>query len=426
VPVESRSRTAGLARYLAAATLVRAADAGAVVGLILLALAPDRRAAAGPAIGGLLAAALTAPHLLGPLIANRLDRARDGRGLLAASYLLYAAGLAVGSVAVGRAPVAFALLAVAVAGACGPLLTGGLSSRLAGIAGPGERAQRRAQGWDAVTYGVGGTAGPAAVAALSALAGAQWALLGLCAAAAVAAGLTLTLPATVAREPVATGEGTASAATSVRAGLGLLLTSGALRRVSTLTMLGALGMGALPLAAVALGTSLTGQAGAGATLTMATGAGSLIGSLLVTGFPLRGEPESLARRLSAVVVGVTAGAALAPTFGLSLAAFVLIGAANAVSFTATLAARSTYAPPSVRAQVFVTSAGLKVAMSSAGSALAGVGIGAGLGGRALLLAAGAAAAVGVLIAVADRWLERRRSPQPITRTANAARRSARR
>jgi preprotein translocase subunit Sec61beta len=128
-------QSSGLVRYCAAAVLVRASDAGAVAGLILLAVDPDLRTAAGPAVGGLLVAALTAPHLLGPWIANRLDRAGDGRGLLAGSYLVYAVALAAGSLAVGRVSVVVPLVLVGLAGCCGPLLTGGLSSRLTAIAG---------------------------------------------------------------------------------------------------------------------------------------------------------------------------------------------------------------------------------------------------------------------------------------------------
>ncbi|MFT7874264.1 MFS transporter, partial [Amycolatopsis sp. A24] len=63
----------GLLRYLTAAVLVRGADSGASVGLLLL--AADRHQPA--ATGGLLVAALTAPHLAGPWLAVRLDRARD-------------------------------------------------------------------------------------------------------------------------------------------------------------------------------------------------------------------------------------------------------------------------------------------------------------------------------------------------------------
>src|SRR4051812_34425569 len=82
-------------RYLAAATLARGADGGAAVGLVLLAAA----AHAGAAAGGLLAAGLTAPHLLGPWAARRLDRARDGRRVLAAAFAGYAAALAAATMA---------------------------------------------------------------------------------------------------------------------------------------------------------------------------------------------------------------------------------------------------------------------------------------------------------------------------------------
>ena len=397
----------GLLRYGAAAVLVRMADAGAVVGLVLLAVDPARRASAGPAVGGFLAAALTAPHLLGPWIAARLDRAEDGRALLAASYLLYAGALAAGSVAVGRAPVVVPIVAVVLAGSCGPLLTGGLSSRLAGIAGPDERAQRRAQGLDALTYGIGGTAGPAVVAGLSASAGPLPALLALSGASVLGAALTLTLPVRV-RGPAR------PSVVGVRAGLAPLVTSGPLRRVTTMTLLSAFGGGAMPLAAVALATGLVGRAGPGATLIVADGLGSLAGSLAVTAFPLRGEPDRQARwHFVAVAIGI-AGCALAPTLALALVGFALVGVASATAFTVTLAARSAYAPPSARAQVFVTSAGLKVAMASAGSALAGVGLGAGLGGRGLLLASALVTAAGVLAAGVDRGLSRRANRSPGT------------
>jgi hypothetical protein len=82
-----------------------------------------------------------------------------------------------------------------------------------------------------------------------------------------------------------------------------------------------------------------------------------------------------------------------------------MGLVNAIAFTATLAARTKYAPPYARAQVFVTSAGLKVALASVGAAVTGMA--AGLGGRALLLIAAAITATSVLAAVADRVFGRR-------------------
>jgi hypothetical protein len=381
------------ARYLVAATLARAADAGAAVGLVLLAVSPATGLQHGVGAGGLLAAALTAPHLLGPWVARRLDRARDGRRVLAAAFAAYGIALAAASLGLGRIPFAVVLLAVVAAGACGPLLTGGLSSRLASIAGGG-----RAEGWDAVTYGLAGTLGPALVAVLASATTALAALLTLAAAALLGAAVTLTLPRT--------GSSAAAAddVLTVRKVLRLLVACGPLRRVGVATMLSAASFGALPVVAVVLGPALTSHASAGASLVAAFGLGNLAGSGLVTAFPLRAEPERLTTRWAAVMGAALGVCALAPSYPLALAAFGLAGASNAPFFTATLAARSRYSPAPARAQVFVSLAGAKVAMTSAGTALAGA---AGGAGPRTLLAAGAALTLGAAAAtVLDRRLSR--------------------
>jgi hypothetical protein len=430
-----------LARYLAAATLARAADAGAAVGLVLLAVSPAAGVHHGVGTGGLLAAALTAPHLLGPWVARRLDGARDGRSVLAAAFAAYGVALAAASLGLGRVPLAFVVLAVGAAGACGPLLTGGLSSRLAGIAGSGRRARvtdtaasgreagpagdntasgrredpagaasgrqedpagdagsGRAEGWDAVTYGLAGTLGPALVAVLASATTPLVALLTLAAAAVVAAAVTLTLP------PAEPHAAAAQDALTVRAALRLLVARGPLRRVGLATMLTAASFGALPVVAVMLGPDLTSRASAGASLVAAFGLGNLAGSGLVTAFPLRGEPERLTTRWVAVMGAALGLCAFSPSYPLALAAFVLAGASNAPFFTATLAARSRYSPARARAQVFVSLAGMKVAMASAGTALAGAASGA---GPRVLLAAGAALTLG---AAAATVLDRRHRP----------------
>lgn len=407
-----RKEARGLVRYFLAALLVRGADSGATVGIVLLALDTSRHAGGGAAAGGLLAAALTAPHLFGPWLAHRLDRARDSRRLLAGAFVLYAVALACTALSVGRVPLGVSLCTTAVAGCCGPLLTGGLSSRLAALAGAGERAQRRAQGWDAMTYGLGGTLGPALVAGAAALTGPREALLALCVAAAGAAGITITLP-----HDRPDGRSTAPTP-SVREGISLLFRHPALRRVTILTLVSALELGALPVIATTYGPHLAHHAAAGAVLTTALGLGSLAGSLLVTAVPLRGDPEVWARRLFALLAGTTVLAACAPTYGTALAGFVLVGVANALSFTSTLASRSAYAPPGARAQVFVTSAGLKVALTSVGTAATGAA--AGLGGRTLLLLAAGATTLAVLLALADQLATSRRplaSPQVAGRRA---------
>lgn len=398
--VDTRASVGGLARYLSAAVLVRTADGGAAVGLVLLALDPGLRLRNGAVIGGALAAALSAPHLLGPWVGRLLSRARDGRRTLAAAYVIYAGALAAGALAVGRLPAFVALAVVVVAGCCGPLLTGGLSSRLAGIAGPSEHSQRRAHGWDAVTYGLGGTAGPAVVAGLGALSGPLAALLGLSAAAAAAALLTLTLPRGD------SGQSAAEKAPGIWRSVGLLVSYGPLRRVTTMTMWTAIGIGAMPVIAATLGPQLTGRHGSGATLTLALGLGSLAGSGFVTIFPLRGEPEVLAFRnvLGMAVVGALC--ALAPDYPLALAGFALMGVASAVFLTATLAARSAYTSPEARTQVFVTTVGLKVTLGAVGSVAAGAM--AGLGDTLLLLFTAALAGCAALMVLTDRFLTRPR------------------
>lgn len=81
-------RTSGpgaLARYVFAATLVRSADGGAVVAIVLLA-----HACGIPGwLSALLRASITARHSLGPFIARRLATARDGRKVIAFSAVLH-------------------------------------------------------------------------------------------------------------------------------------------------------------------------------------------------------------------------------------------------------------------------------------------------------------------------------------------------
>lgn len=354
-----------LTHYTAAATLARSADGGAAVGLVLLAASPAAHLHRPAFVGGMLVTCLTGPHLLGPPIARRLDRARDGRRVLAAAFCLYGLALAAAVLCVGRAAIAAVAAFVVVAGACGPLLTGGLSSRLAALVGPDERTQRRAQGWDAVSYGVGTTAGPGAVTAIAAATTAQMSLLVLSAVAVLAAGLVLALPRAGDRQ-VPTRE-----VLTVRQALRFIAASGPLRRVTYTTMVASVPTGAVPVVAVAFAGHLAAGSISGAVLVAAFGSGSFAGSLLLSIRPLTGEPERLSRGC-AVALAVALGlCAAAPNFTLAVVAFGLAGVATAALFTATLAARSSYAPPTARAQVFVTGAALKVAAAAVGTALAG-------------------------------------------------------
>lgn len=386
-------RGGALARYVAAASLARLADGGGTIALVLLATS---QAGAGPGSalrGGILAACLTAPHLLGPLVARRVDVTGDARKLIAAACVLYAASLATAVLTFGHAAFVLSAALVALAGTCGPLLTGGLSSRLPALAASGRRDQRRSQGWDVATYGFGGTAGPSIVAVVASSATPMTAALCLAGAAAAAAVPVLLLPAV----PPAHG-GDRDRVPTAAATIRLMLASPDLRRTLVLTMVVACSVASLPIAAVGTTARLGSDPAMAAVLTAAYGLGNLLGSGIVMLFPLRGEPRRLMPLLAALIASGLAATAATPLLGLTIAAYSVTGVLNAGFFAATLAARSEYAPGQARGQVFIWVAALKITSGSIGTLLAGLLTG--LDPRAALLAG--AAAVGSLAAAAVR------------------------
>ncbi|ADB34476.1 major facilitator superfamily MFS_1 [Kribbella flavida DSM 17836] len=378
---ERESARPGLKRYLTVAVLIRGANDGAMVGVVLLAVVTG----AGAAAGGLLAAALIVPHLVGPWIGRILDRVRDKRRILALGFTVYAGALLIAAVLLGRAPFVLALGAALLAGSAGPLLGGGLSSRLS---------TRRELALDSATWGVATTAGPAAAAVLATLIGPRGAL-GCLGATALAAGLlVLTLPAEARRHE-----------TPVRTPRGALLKAFTktpdLRRVALCFVLAGLGTGTFPVLVPLLSADLGRQAADGGLLLSAYGFGSLVGALLIAIRPLPGRPLDRAAICLVVMAAAAAAAALGPAYLMALLAFGVIGLANGPFLAAVMEACRQAAPEELRAQVFVTTASLKIGGAALAGALAGV---AGGSGRlALAMAAGAF----LLAAVADRVLVRK-------------------
>ncbi len=387
-----------LIRYVASAALARTADAGAGVGLVLL--AADRGLK--PAIGGLLAAALTFPHLIGPLPARLLDRSGDGRGLLAGFFALYGVMLAVATLTFGSVPLPVSLLLVALSGLCGPILTGGLSSRLASLVAP--EGLRRAQGADAVTYGVGGSAGPAVVAVLAAVTSPVTALLVLCAGAIGSALLVLGLPRTSSPHEAV------HASSPFRQVLATIARVPGLRRATVTTMAVQLVGGTLVVLGVGLSQRLGHGAHGGAVLVAAFGIGNLVGSLAVTARPMRGSADVWLSGLSLLIAVLILSAGLAPAYWVALLAFALAGAVTGPHFAATLAARSDYAPPGDTAQIFVTMSAVKIGAQSLGTAGAGL---FGTGGVRLGMISGALL---IVVVIGFLTLDRLRHPASVVRT----------
>lgn len=360
VPRGTGRRHRALIRYVVAATLVRSADGGAVVVAIVL-LAHDLGMPGW--IAGLLGASITAPHLLGPFIARRLDTARDGRAVIAVSAVLHGALLGAAALLM---PVTWALwpaVLLLVSGMFGPMLTGGISSRLPSIAGADQHAQRRAQSWDVATYGFSGTLGPAAVAWIAAASHPLTATLVLAMASVMGAAAVLALPRQTPPDP-------AVDVPSPLRTLAGIVRYGPLRRTLGLTATVAFSVAALPIHAVAIAPGMGGASTAGA-LVAGYGVGNLLGSIGLMLRPLRGDADRLMTLLSVLVAVTLILVALGQDLPTSLLAFGLAGIANALFFAATLAARSEYAPRAARGQVFVWVGALKIAAGSAGTAAAG-------------------------------------------------------
>ncbi|WP_458106511.1 MFS transporter [Arthrobacter sp. R3-55] len=358
--MEQQGAAGGLARYVLAATLARSGDGGAVVAIVLLATTSGSPGW----VAGILGACITAPHLFGPLVARSLDTAKDGRTVIAWACVVHGATLAAAVLLFPVAPPVVPGVLLIASGLVGPLLTGGISSRLAAIAGPGRTSQRRAQGWDVATYGISGTIGPSLVAAVSAWVNPATAALMLAALTFVAAALIRLLPysppGSIAAEVPRPGRT-----------LLIMVSSGPLRRTLYMTVIVALSVAALPITAVASTGDLGVAPAAAGILTAGYGLGGLLGSAGVMIRPLKTDADPLMTWLAAAVAVALCGAAVAGEFPLAVAAFACAGVLNSYFFASTLAARSEYAPTAARGQVFVWIGALKITAGSAGTALAG-------------------------------------------------------
>nr|WP_235498934.1 MFS transporter [Arthrobacter sp. Leaf234] len=268
-------------------------------------------------VAGLLGASITAPHLLGPFIARRLDTARDGRIVIALSAVAHGVLLGAAAVLLPVAGAAWPAVLLFASGLFGPMLTGGISSRLPSIAGPEQPSQRRAQSWDVTSYGISGTLGPAAVAWIAAASNPLTATLVLAGAAILGAGAVLALPR---QEPPDKPEDVPSPARTLR----LIWDAGPLRRTLGLTVSVAFSVAVLPIYAVVLAPVFGGAATAG-TLVAAYGVGNLLGSAVLMIRPLRRDADPLMSSLAALVAATLMLVAFGPTLPTALTAFCLPG-----------------------------------------------------------------------------------------------------
>ena len=293
---------------------------------------------------------------------------------------MYGVALAAAALSIGHAPLPGSLAFVVVAGICGPVLTAGLSSQLSLMVPQETSTQRRAQGLDALTYGVAGSAGPAIVAGA----------------------LMMTLPMVSAPDGPET-----AAALRMRRVIGHVVHAGGLRRATVAMMVTSFVAGSLAILAVGRGVQLGGGPGGGALLAALYGGGSLLGPVFTAVVPLKGEPDRATILYAAAIGSMFVLGGLAPDFGTAFVAFALAGFLSGPFFVATLAARTTYAPARGRAQVFVAMGALKITVSAAGAAIAGL---IGFGSAGVVLTIGG---VLILLTGAALILDRNRRPADV-------------
>ena len=380
-------RRRGVVLFLGSAVLVRSMDAGAGVGLVLL--CTDRVSHQPVRVAGILAAALTAMHVTGPLTAPLLGRARDRRWVVSGAGVVAAAAVAVGTAGVGSWPMAASVVPWALAGACGPMLTGGLSSLLPVVGGDG----RRTRALDALTYGASATVAPALVALLATTwssAAALWVLAGC---GAVGSAGVLVLP----RAAAASSDGRQVTSSQVAVHV---WREPRLRRVVALTWMGALTVSAALLTGTALARG-QGSAEAGWVVS-AFGLGGLAAGLCLAVRPLKVRPDAGMVLATGALGTVLVVCALAGAdAGLLAAGFGALGGVLAVHTLLSLSARGELSPPHLAGPVFVAVGGTKVAFASAGTALAG--FAATWGGQRVLAVLGAVTVLSALATAPGAW-----------------------
>jgi MFS family permease len=358
---EASPRRGVLPRYLVAAALVRIADEGARVSLVLLALHETGSAS----IAGALIAALLVPHVVAaPLVGLAVDRAPHPGRVLAAAIFIFAGSLLSVAMLLGHVPLWLVLAILLLGGCCGPAVTGGLTSQLPHLVGA-ERAPR-AFGFDSLFYNIASMGGPA-IAGVAAAAVSPVAAQTVLAASAALGGVGI-----AALPLAATPQTHRTPRPSLLSGAREILRQRTLCVVTLTSALGQLGPGALAVVAAVLALSLNRPAASGLLLT-AVAAGSMLGSLLWTWHPIASDRSALVTTVSMLGIGAPIGLAAATRSVEAIAVlFALSGFFVGPFGSALFTTRARYAAEAVRTQVFTIGAGLKVSASAVGAAVIGL------------------------------------------------------
>lgn len=353
----------GILQYLLAAIPARVATGGAAVATVLLA----RSSGTDGKTAGLMAACLTAPHVLGPLYGRWLDSAGDPRRIIAAACFLFVIGFQVAVTGFENNNLLAVIIALLVCGTCTSFMMGGLSTQVVKLVGDNLSQKRKAQSWDTFTYGLGLTLGPMLIALFTEHYAVSVSVRVVMSLALLAGVFTLFIPIELRRD-----KGNAIQAQKIASVITILWHSGPLKRTLLMTSGAAFSLAALPVLAVYLSESWLHGAKSGAYLVTGYGVGCLCGAIILMLRPLRSEALILLRNVGGALLIALVLVALSGSFTMGMLTYWLCGVVNSIFFAVTLAARSDYAPAQGAAQIYMWVAAAKISFASLGAFAAGL------------------------------------------------------
>ncbi|MFI9605146.1 MFS transporter [Streptomyces sp. NPDC052043] len=348
--------------YLAGAVAARAGDEMSGPALMLAGFALTGSTADA---SSLLAGVTVSAAAGGPVLGVLLDRARRPGRLVAAALVLYAAGLGLILVGLGRLPFAATVLIAVVTGLLGPALSGGWTAQLPRVV-TGDRLPR-ANALDAMTFSLASLAGPA-------LAGVVAEGLGAPSAVAVSAALIVSaLPAAwllPARPGRARDAGAVSMIGDLAAGLRVVAGRPSLARATLTSTVTCAAQGMLTACVPLLGERTLGGAARGAVLLTCAAVSALVANAVLARSQRPLAPDTVVWAGALVQAAALACAASGRPTVLIVAAIVL-GAGEGPQLAALFAVRHREAPEHLRGQIFTTGASLKITGFAVGAAVAG-------------------------------------------------------
>lgn len=348
--------------YLAGAVAARTGDEMSGPALMLTGFA----LAGSPTDASSLLAGITISAAVGgPVLGALLDRTgRPGR-LLAVALVLYAAGLGMILLGLGRMPFAVIILIAVATGLLGPALSGGWTAQLPRMVLRDHLP--RANTLDAMTFSVASLAGPA-------LAGGVAEALGAPTAVVVSVGLiALALPAAwmlPARPGRARSARTTSLISELAAGMRVVVGRQALARATLNSVVSCVAQGMLTACIPLLGERVLGGAGRGAVLLSCAAISALVANAVLARFPPSAAPDTIIWASALVQAAALALATWRQPVVL-IVAVLIAGIGEGPQLAALFAIRHREAPEHLRAQIFTTGASLKITGFALGAAVAG-------------------------------------------------------